>query len=62
LTPIQRSGSGSHRGLAWPTHGSEVRITQPLRYEVGQRPGRDLRGGHPVTDVATRGAKTVAWS
>ena len=51
LAPSQRSGSGSHRGERWPTHGRRVRAVSRAEDQVGQRPAGQVGGRHAVTDV-----------
>ena len=42
LTPSQRSGSGSHRGDRWPTHGRRDQVGVPLEHQVGEGPAGEV--------------------
>ena len=53
-TPSQRSGSGSQRRERCPTHGSRVRSRVAAEDQIGERSPGEVRGRHPVADVAAR--------
>ena len=49
---MKRNGSGSHRRLRWPTHGSADQVGARAEHQVGQRAPGDVRGGDAVAGVA----------
>ena len=60
LAPIQRSGSGSHRGERWSTHGQPRQLGAAAEHQVGERLAGQVRGADTVTDVPAAPAQPGA--